>query len=62
MNYIHWLGLARYGHKEHSVTHDDHDHKLYMMKNINCQCTTSCVTLKCSCKKYELACSSAGGS
>ena len=32
------------------------------LKTINCQCTTACLTLQCSCKKYELACSSAGGS
>ena len=33
-----------------------------LLKIIHCQCTTACLTLRCSCNKYGLACSSACGS
>ena len=33
-----------------------------LLKVIHCQCTTACLTLRCSCKKYGLACPSACGS
>ena len=33
-----------------------------LLKVIHCQCTAACLTLRCSCKKYGLACSSACGS
>ena len=33
-----------------------------LMKVVHCQCTTACLTLRCSCKNYGLACSSACGS